>query len=38
MDMEVTERDPATINFVMRACSIKTIKSGIAIMRSKGQG
>jgi hypothetical protein len=38
MDMEATERDPATINFVMRACNIKTIKGGIAVMRSKGQG
>jgi len=38
MDMEITERNPATINFVMRACNIKTIKGGIAVMCSKGQG
>jgi hypothetical protein len=38
MDMEVTERDPASINFVMSACNIKTIKGGIAVMCSKGQG
>jgi hypothetical protein len=38
MDVEVAERNPATINFVMRACNIKTIKGGIAVMCSKGQG
>jgi hypothetical protein len=38
MDVKVAERNPATIDFVMSACNIKTIKGGIAVMCSKGQG